>query len=427
MNLNIYGVVILAALLINFLIELAAELLNLRALRAELPAEFAELYEAREYQKAQDYTRSKTKFGLLTGAFDLAALLGFWYLGGFYALDLTVRALGYGPVWTGLIFTGLLLLLKTILSLPFSLYSTFVIEERFGFNRTTPLVYITDLLKGVLLAGLLGGPLLAGILALFERFGSGAWLSCWGVMVIFTIFVQFVAPTWLMPLFNKFTPLAEGELREQIMSYARSVGFSLRNVFVMDGSKRSSKSNAFFTGFGRHKRIALFDTLIARHAADELLAVLAHEIGHYKKKHILQGMIIGFLHTGAMLYLLSLVLESQGLFQAFGLNSQPVYAGLLFFGLLLSPFELIIAAGMNILARKNEFEADRFAVQTTGRHESLIMALKKLSVHNLANLTPHPFLVFLHYSHPPLLQRIKAIQACPLTAAPPENTANRQQ
>lgn len=413
MELNIYGGVILAAVLCNFLIEFVAEMLNLKALRHELPKEFVAVYDPQEYQKSQDYTRVKTKFGLLTAVFDLAVLIGFWFIDGFAAVDITVRALGHGPVWTGLLFTAVLLLLKTLISLPFSLYSTFVIEEQFGFNRTTPLVFVTDFLKGLLLAVLLGGPLLAAILALFERFGASAWLACWGVMVGFTLLVQFVAPAWIMPLFNKFTPLEEGELKERIMAYAKSVDFSLQNVFVMDGSKRSSKSNAFFTGFGRHKRIALFDTLIARHTTPELLAILAHEIGHYKKKHILQGMVIGFLHTGVMLFLLSIVLKSQGLFQAFGVSGQPVYAGLVFFGLLLTPFELVLASCMNVLSRKNEYEADRFAVETTGSGSELTLALKKLSAHNLSNLTPHPFLVFLHYSHPPLLQRIRAIQLLP--------------
>jgi len=238
-----------------------------------------------------------------------------------------------------------------------------------------------------------------------------AWLWCWGAVTVFTLFVQFIAPTWIMPLFNKFTPLGEGELREAIFAFADSVGFSLQNVFVMDGSKRSSKSNAFFTGFGRNKRIALFDTLIEKQTVAELVGVLAHEIGHYKKKHIFQGMAISIVHTGVMLYLLSIFVSHPGLFAAFQMEHSSVYAGMIFFGLLFTPLDMVLSPLMSMLSRYNEFEADRFAGEKTGRPQSLIDALKKLSVDNLANLTPHPFYVLLHYSHPPLLQRIAALRA----------------
>ena len=222
--------------------------------------------------------------------------------------------------------------------------------------------------------------------------------------------MQFIAPTWIMPLFNKFTPLEDGDLRSAILSYAKSVQFPLENLFVMDGSKRSSKSNAFFTGFGKHKRIALFDTLIEKHSIQELVAVLAHEIGHYKKKHILQSMIISVIHMGVMLFLLSIFLSHEGLFTAFYMDEMSIYAGLIFFGMLFSPIEEILSVVMQLFSRKNEFEADRFAVETTREHESMINALKKLSVHNLSNLTPHPLYVFFNYSHPPVLERIKAIR-----------------
>ncbi len=213
-----------------------------------------------------------------------------------------------------------------------------------------------------------------------------------------------------MPLFNKFTPIEEGELKTAIMNYASSVKFPVKNVFVMDGSRRSTKSNAFFTGFGKNKRIALFDTFIAKHTVPEIVAVLAHEIGHYKKKHIPQGMIIGIIHTGIVLFLLSLFLRSQGLYDAFFMEQQPIYAGFLFFGLLYTPIELLLSIGMNVLSRKNEYEADKYAATTAEQPRVMIDALKKLSSHNLSNLTPHHFYVFMHYSHPPLLQRINAIQ-----------------
>jgi STE24 endopeptidase len=296
------------------------------------------------------------------------------------------------------------------LNQPFNLYATFVIEERFGFNKTTWKTYGLDLLKSALLSILLGGPLLAGILAFFEYAGHAAWIYCWIIVVIYMVIIQFIAPTWIMPLFNKFTPLMEGELKSAILSYARSIQFPLKAVYVMDGSKRSSKSNAFFTGFGKHKRIVLFDTLIAKHSVPELVAVLAHEMGHYKKKHIFQGMLINVLQTGIMFFLLSLFISYSGLFQAFYMNQPSVYAGLIFFGMLYAPIDFFMGLLIQAVSRKNEYQADAFAVETTGNANAMIDTLKKLSVHNLSNLLPHPFYVLLNYSHPPVLQRIEAIQ-----------------
>ncbi|MFC1477545.1 M48 family metallopeptidase, partial [candidate division KSB1 bacterium] len=234
-------------------------------------------------------------------------------------------------------------------------------------------------------------------------------LYCWIVSIVFILFVQYIAPTWIMPLFNKFTPIEDGELKDKILDYARSVRFSLKGVFIMDGSKRSSKSNAFFTGFGKNKRIALFDTLIEKHTVQELVSVLAHEIGHYKKKHILKGMAISIVHMGIMFYLISIFLTHDGLFEAFYVE-QAVYTGLIFFGMLFAPIEMVLGILMNILSRKHEYEADGFAADTTGTPFALVDALKKLSVHNLSNLTPHPFYVFLNYSHPPVLQRIRVLK-----------------
>ncbi|MDD5759731.1 MAG: M48 family metallopeptidase [Desulfobulbaceae bacterium] len=410
MELNWFSSLILIALVANFLITTWADRLNLQALTADLPTEFVGIYDVDSYAKSQEYTRAKTRFGFFAAAFDLATLLLFWWAGGFNWLDTLVRTIHGGPVTHGLIYLGALLLAKTLLSIPFSCYSTFVLEERYGFNRTTIRTFVLDLVKGILLSVVLGGPLLGALLFFFDWAGSHAWLYAWGVTTAFIVIIQFVAPTWIMPLFNKFTPLAEGELKDRIMSYAKSVDFTLDNVFVIDGSKRSSKSNAFFTGFGKHKRIALFDTLIAGHNEAELVGILAHEIGHYQKKHILQGLAISIVHLGIMLYLLSLALGSQGLFNAFGMEQRSVYGGLIFFGLLLTPLELLLSILMNALSRHNEFEADHFAVKTVGSADSLILALKKLSVHNLANLTPHPFYVFLHYSHPPLISRIAAMR-----------------
>lgn len=407
---NVYGIIILSTLLFSFILSIITELLNLRALRDELPDEFAGVYDAEKYKKSQEYTRVKTKFEFVSAAFGMAITLIFWFAGGFNYLDHIVRGWQLHPILSGLAYIGILVFARSIISLPFSIYATFVIEERFGFNKTTPHVFVMDLIKGALLAIVLGGPLLAGVLAFFQYAGDWAWFYCWAAATLFTLFVQFIAPTWIMPLFNKFTPLADGELRQSILAYADKVKFPLKNLFVMDGSKRSTKSNAFFTGFGKNKRIALFDTLIEKHTVRELVAVLAHEIGHYKKKHIIKGMVVSIAHTGVVFYLLSIFLTHVGLFSAFYMENMSTYAGLIFFGMLYSPIELILSIFMQIVSRKHEYEADRFAAETTRNPQSMIEALKKLSSHNLSNLTPHRLYVFLNYSHPPVLERIRAIR-----------------
>ncbi len=411
---NTYAIIILATLLLSYILDLITELLNLKALRDDLPAEFNDVFDQEKYRKSQEYTRVKTRFGLISATFSLIVTLVFWFSGGFNWLDLLVRQWGFSEIFTGLFYIGILLIANTVLNLPFSVYSTFVIEARFGFNKTTPKTFVLDILKGLLLGVVIGGALLGGILAFFQFAGANAWLYCWIAVTLFTIFMQFIAPTWIMPLFNKFTPLEDGELRREIMNYAQKVHFPLDNLFVMDGSKRSAKSNAFFTGFGKHKRIALFDTLIEKHSVAELVAILAHEIGHYKKKHILQGMIISILHTGVMFFLLSIFLNHSGLFDAFYMENMSIYAGFIFFGMLFSPISEILGIFMQMFSRKNEFEADQFAAETTQNSTHMISALKKLSANNLSNLTPHPFYVFLNYSHPPVLERIRALRSLQL-------------
>lgn len=408
---NIYAVIILTALFLDYILDLVSNSLNLKALDPELPDEFSEVFDSEKYRKSQEYTRVRTRFGLLTGTFDLAVILLFWFFGGFGKLDSLVRGWELHEIFNGLVFIGILMVMRFIISQPFSIYSTFVIEERFGFNRTTPATYIKDLLKGLLLGILLGGPLLAGIIAFFLYAGDNAWWYCWIAAVLFTLVIQYIAPTWIMPLFNKFTPLEEGELKDTILKYTEKVRFSLKGLFVIDGSKRSSKSNAFFTGFGKNKRIALFDTLIERHTIDELVAVLAHEIGHYKKKHIIKGMAVSIVYMGAMFYLLSIFLTHEGLFSAFYVEVPSVYTGFIFFGMLFAPIEMILSIFMHIYSRKNEFEADRFAAETTETSQPMVSALKKLSANNLSNLTPHPFYVFLNYSHPPVLTRIRTLES----------------
>jgi len=407
---NIIGFIILSTLIFEFSLNLIADILNLKVLSEKLPEEFQDVYDAKTYRKSQAYMRVNTRFGWITSIFDLSIMLFFWFSGGFQFLDVIVRNWNHHAIWNGLIYIGFLMFFRTVLSLPFNIYATFVIEERFGFNKTTPATYIKDLFKELALSIIIGGPLLAGILAFFQYGGNLAWLYCWIATTIFSLIIQFIAPTWIMPLFNKFTPLEEGELRNQITTYAKSVNYPLAGVFVMDGSRRSTKSNAFFTGFGKNKRIALFDTLISKHTIKEIVAILAHEIGHFKKKHILINMAIGIIHTGIIFFLISLFLTQKILFEAFYVQEMSVYTGLLFFGMLYSPVELILSLFMNILSRKNEYQADNFAAGTMGESIHLITALKKLSVNNLSNLTPHPFYVFLTYSHPPLMKRIQNLK-----------------
>lgn len=409
---NIIGIIILAAMLMNTFLELVADLLNLKQLSPALPDDFKDWYEPGEYERSQNYLRVNTRFGWLAAAVNLAVILGFWFGGGFAWLDQWVRGLQWPPLVSGCLYIGVLLVLKSLLGIPFGIYATFGIEARFGFNQTTWATYVKDKLKGLVLAVVLGGPLLAAILGFFQYAGANAWWYCWLITTVFMLAVQYIAPTWIMPLFNRFEPLPEGELRDAIMGYARSINFSLENIFVMDGSKRSTKSNAFFTGFGRHRRIVLFDTLIARHSVEELVAVLAHEMGHYKKGHIYKMMVMGILQAGVMFYILSFFISDPRLFAAFYVPEVSVYAGLIFFGLLFAPLDSVLSLVMQAISRAHEYAADAFAVGTAPKPRALIVALKKLSVHNLSNLQPHPFYVFLHYSHPPVLERIAAIERC---------------
>jgi STE24 endopeptidase len=321
-----------------------------------------------------------------------------------------VRQWGFHPVLSGLLYVFILLAFQFVLSLPFSVYGTFVIETRFGFNKTAPATFAKDVSKTVALTLALGAPLLAGVLAFFQYAGAWGWLAAWAGAAVFMLLIQFVAPAWIYPLFNRFTPLRNGALKHGLLEYARSVRYPLQGVLVMDGSRRSAKSNAFFMGFGKNRRIALYDTLIARHTVRELVAVLAHEIGHFKKRHIWISLVLGVIHAGILLFLFSQFLSRPGLFEAFFMENPSVYAGMVFFGLLAAPVELLLSVGLHALSRRHEIEADAFAVQTTRRPAALIRVLKKLSVHNLSDLTPHPFHVFLHYSHPPVMERIQLIR-----------------
>ena len=404
-------IIILVTLIGSYLIDNLADFLNLGNLNQPLPDEFKSHYNKEKYIKSQDYLKTNTKFGFITSSFDLVIVLVFWFSGGFQYIDSFARSFEFGSIVTGLLFTAVLVILKFFISLPFSIYSTFVIEEKFGFNKTTPMVFITDIIKSIVLSAILGGVLLSIIFWFFESGGQYAWIFCWGASTIFLLVVQYIVPTWIMPLFNKFTPMEDGALKEAILKYAKSIDFSLSNIFVMDGSKRSSKSNAFFTGFGKNKRIVLFDTLIEEQTTLELVSVLAHEMGHFKKKHIIKRMVTGIIQMGFIFFLISIFISQESLFHAFFMEEVSIYAGLIFFSMLYSPIDLFISIILQILSRKDEYEADRFAAKTLKNSCHLISALKKLSVHNLSNLTPHPFYVFLNYSHPPVLERIYTLKS----------------
>ena len=408
---NTYAWIVLVALLGEFALSMLTSLLNIRAMGPTVPDEFRSVYDDETYARWQDYTRARTRFDLLHSACSLAVLLLFWQLGGFGWLDRVCRGVGLGPVPTGLLFVGALVVGSTALGLPFRIYSTFVIEARFGFNRTTARTFVFDLLKGLVLGSVLGGSLLALVLFFFGWAGPLAWLWCWGAATAFMLTAQFVAPTWIMPLFNTFSRLDSGELKDALLEYARATRFPLDGVFVIDGSRRSAKANAFFTGFGSRKRIALFDTLIEKQTTPELVAIVAHEVGHYKRRHILKGLTLSLAHTGALFWLLSLFLDRPSLFDAFAVSEPSVHAGLVFFGLLFTPIELVLSVLVHQFSRTYEYEADAFAADTTGSAEPLIASLKKLSADNLSNLTPHPMHVFLHHSHPPVLERITALRA----------------
>ena len=411
---NPTAIFILVALLALWNLDFISSLFNLKALDPKLPDEFHGVYDEEKYAKSQEYTRVSERYGIITATYGLTLLLVFWFMGGFGWLDQWLRGYGWSETVTGIVFIGVLFIGNSLLTLPFQIYDTFVIEERFGFNKTTPKTFVVDQIKGVLLAALLGVPLLAMVLWIFGTVAN-AWLWAWLAFTAFQLLMTYLAPTFILPLFNKFEPMEDGELKSRIQEMAKKCDFPLTEIHVMDGSKRSTKSNAFFTGFGKRKKIALFDTLIENHGTDELLGVLAHEIGHFKKKHIIQRMAFSFVQTAVVFFLLGLVTDKSSafarqLFDAFGVDQISTYAGLVFFMLLFSPVSRVLSVIGNLSSRKHEFEADAYAAEIQETPEHLIKALKKLAADNLSNLTPHPLPVFLDYSHPPMLTRIKALR-----------------
>jgi len=408
---NLFLAIIVGTIIFEYVLSFVSRQLNLKSLTTNLPDQFVGFYDEEKYAKSQNYTRANSSFGRISSTFNFILILAVIFLGLFDTLDQYARSFGYSPLITGLIFFGIIAIIQDILSTPFSLYSTFIIEEEYGFNKSTAKIYVMDKLKSYLLLLLLGVPLISAILYFFESL-ENAWLYAWGLMSLLSVVMPKIYTQFIAPMFNKFTPLEGGELRDMIEDYSKKVDFPLTEVYVVDGSKRSAHSNAYFTGFGKNKRIVLFDTLMDNHTNEEILAILAHEVGHYKKKHIIKGMITSILHSGIMLYILGLFIKMPELHSAMGMSAeQPsVYAGLIFFSLLYAPIELVLSIMFNMLSRKHEFEADEYSAQTLKNTSHMISGLKNLTVKNLGNLTPHPLPVFLSYSHPPVLDRISALE-----------------
>ncbi len=399
---------IVTIIIFNYVLERVLDFLNSKSWSEKLPAELEDVYDAEQYRKSQYYKRVNDKFELLTNSFSFLVVIFMLFFHVFGYIDEYARSFTDKPVLIAIIFFGILMFASDIINTPFAIYDTFVIEERFGFNKTTVKTFIFDKVKGWFLAGTIGGGVLALIIWFYNETETYFWLYAWGAISLFMIFITIFYSTLIVPLFNKQTPLEEGELRDAISSFCKKAGFKLQNIFVIDGSKRSTKANAYFTGLGKSKRIVLYDTLINDLTKEEIVAVLAHEIGHNKKKHTIYGIFFSLLQTGITLYVFSLFTVNPMLSWALGAKVKGVHMALMAFGVIYSPFSTILGLGMNYLSRKNEYEADKFA-SDYGTGPELISALKKLSSNNLSNLTPHKAYVFFHYSHPTLLQRIRAL------------------
>ncbi|WP_299127169.1 M48 family metallopeptidase [uncultured Winogradskyella sp.] len=401
--------IIIAIIIINFIKDKILDALNARHFNDPIPEELNDVYDDREYKKSQSYKATNYKFGAWSSLFSLVLTLGFLCFDGFEYVDDIARSYSKKPISIGLIFFGIILIASDILSTPFSYYKTFVIEERFGFNKTTKKTFVLDKLKGLIMSIILGGGIIALIIWFYQITSNQFWLYAWGIVTAFTVFMNMFYSKLIVPLFNKQTPLEEGDLRNKISEYAKSVGFSLNKIFIIDGSKRSTKANAYFSGFGSEKRVTLYDTLVNDLEDEEIVAVLAHEVGHYKRKHIIFNLAASILLTGLTLYILSIFISNPLLSNAIGVETPSFHVGLVAFGLLYAPISELTGLIMNYVSRVFEYQADNYA-KNTYKGEPLISSLKKLSKNSLSNLTPHKAYVFMHYSHPKLLDRIKNLK-----------------
>lgn len=401
-------ILILIISIISYAFDQPLDLINLKSQRKDIPKEIESFYEKEKYLKALAYNSERTKFSFLTSAFSFLLSGSMLLFGGFGWVDSLLRTYIENQILLALAFFGALMLASDILTIPFQWYSIFVIEEKYGFNKTTIKTFITDKLKGYALGAVIGGGLLSLLIYLVLAIGPSFWIWFSIIAAIFILFINMFYTSMILPLFNKLTPLQNGELKKAIEDFSKKVNFPLDNIFIIDGSKRSKKANAFFSGIGRKKKIILYDTLIANHTTDELVAVLAHEVGHFKKKHIIWGYVLSVLQIVFTLFVLSLMIFNENLSLALGGSQLAIHLNLLAFGILFSPISGITGLLMNMYSRKNEFEADAYAKETFDG-PALMNALKRLSVDSLSNLYPHPWYVFFHYSHPPLLKRLKAL------------------
>ncbi len=405
MNPNILFYILIAFIIIDYAVDKIIDHLNAKHFDDKVPEELNDVYDEKEYLKSQAYKKENYKFSLYTSTFSIVVTLAFFLFKGFAWVDQIARNITDNEIFVTLIFFGIIMLANDFISTPFSYYHTFVIEEKYGFNKSTKKLFFTDKLKGWLLSILLGGGILALIAWFYQKTGDYFWMYTWLFIAVFSIFMTLFYSSLIVPLFNKQTPLENGELRSKIEDFAKKVGFKLDNIFVIDGSKRSTKANAYFSGFGPKKRIVLYDTLIDDLDTNEIVGVLAHEVGHYKKKHVFINMLLSILLTGFTLYILSLLIGNSLLSQALSVEKPSFHIGLIAFGVLYSPISEITGIIMNYISRKFEYQADNFAKEFYDGG-SLVSSLKKLSKNSLSNLTPHKASVFVHYSHPTLLQRV---------------------
>ncbi|WP_109829521.1 M48 family metallopeptidase [Reichenbachiella versicolor] len=396
----------------DFLLGKTLGILNNRSSKQSIPSELEGIYDDEKYARSQQYQSEVFNFSIFSSALSFTVTLVLLWTGVFGWLDGQVRELVPMESVATLAFFGILFIASDLIGIPFDLYGTFVIEEKYGFNKMTVKTYVMDKLKGYLLTTIIGGALMSVFLLLIDSFGHNFWIYFWIVVAVFLVVMNMFYTSLIMPLFNKLTPMEDSELKDAITEYSQKVGFPLNNIFVIDGSKRSSKGNAFFSGLGKKKKVVLYDTLIDNHTTEELVGVMAHEVGHFKKKHIIYSMILSVLQIGFMLWLLSKVIFTPEVSMALGGQTQSIALNIMAFGILYSPVSMLTGILMNIFSRKNEYEADEYAVRTY-KKEPLITALKKLTSDNLGNLTPHPWYVFVNYSHPSLLQRIQAMNTIP--------------
>ncbi|QOD61303.1 M48 family metallopeptidase [Polaribacter haliotis] len=402
--------VLIAILVVDFIIDKILDSLNEKHFDDKIPEKLADVYDQEEYKKSQAYKKTNAKFSNITSTFSFILMLIFFFADGFKYVDNFARSFTDNTILVALIFFGVIMLGSDILTTPLSYYKTFVIEEKFGFNKSTKTTFWLDKLKGWLMTILIGGGVLALIIWFYQLTGKNFWIYSWILVAVFSLFMNMFYAKLIVPLFNKQTPLENGELKTAIEKYAAKVGFKLNNIFVIDGSKRSTKANAYFSGFGSQKRITLFDTLINDLETEEIVAVLAHEVGHYQKKHIIFNLITSILLTGFTLFILSLFINSPILSEALGVEIPSFHIGLIAFGILYSPISEITGIIMNYISRKFEYQADDFAKETFAS-KPLITSLKKLSKNSLSNLTPHKAYEFVHYSHPTLLKRIQNLES----------------